>query len=478
MTMKRLPKKLAFLKRVKQLLRLAQRAFKGRWISIGFCLALILAATISAASYRNAKRLINNALHLHQGNEMLQILSGVSITLAHTEFRQTDDQWLRSLSELKDYQTTIHDLMPQLLELRRSRLQTTEQQQWLDALDVLIHQRENLFQQLIEQRQSGKLNAAVTKKIVIQVKQNQNSIRQIVIALRMNEEEFLKSQTEYFQTGFKNRMLLEIVGTLSTFILLFGIYGLASYQKRKRQQAEAQQQALAQMTTLSELKLQFFSMVSHEFRTPLSHILGSSQLLEETLKPLVEPAKLKNLYRIQASAKLVTQLLTDVLTLARADAGKLEYNPSQVELQSFCLNLVEDFQLSNESRQVMQFSRRGDRTHAWMDARLMYSVLSNLLSNATKYSPPSSTITFTLTTAPEAIAFQVKDEGIGIDKSDLATLYNPFIRGKNAQKAAGTGLGLALVKKCLDLHQGQITVESAVGLGTTFTVKVPQGNHH
>ncbi|PSB33423.1 ATP-binding protein [Stenomitos frigidus] len=453
-----------------------KRALKGKWITASFCLGLLLVATISAASYRNAKRLINNAIHLHRGNEMLQILSGVSITLAHTEFRRTDDLLLSSLSELKVYETTIQGLTPQLIRLNRSRPYSDRQQQYLDALDRLIRQREALFQQLIVQRQSGQTNTSAITKLVVQVKQNQSGIRQTITALRINEEDFLKSQTEYFQTGFENRMLLELVGTLSTFMLLFGIYGLASYQKRKRQQAEAQQQALAQVTALSELKLQFLSMVSHEFRTPLSHILGSSQLLAETLKPLVEPAKLKNLYRIQASAKLVTQLLNDVLTLARADAGKLEYNPSQIEIQSFCLNLIEDFQLSNESQQVIKFSRQGDRTHAWMDARLMYSVLSNLLSNAIKYSPPSSTITFTLITASEAIAFQIKDEGIGIDKDDLAALYNPFIRGKNAQKASGTGLGLALVKKCLDLHQGQITVESDVGVGTIFTVTVPQGN--
>ena len=476
--MKRLPKKLvAFLKRIKQLLQRVKSAWRGKLIPIAFCLALILAATISAASYRNAKRLINNAVHLHRGNEMLQLLSGISITLAHTEFRREDDTLRSSLSELEEYEATTQSLMPGLTQLKRSRPYTVKQQQWLDTLSVLIHQRKNLFRQLIVQRQRNQTDLAFQKRLGAQVKQNQNSIRQIVAALQTNEEDYLKSQAEYFQTGFENRMLLELIGTTSTFILLFGIYGLVTYQKRKRQQAEARQRSLAQATVLSELKLQFYSMVSHEFRTPLSHILGSAQLLEETLNPLVEPAKLKNLYRIQASAKLVKQLLNDVLTLARADAGKLEYNPSQVELQTFCLNLVEDFQLSDASQHVIKFTPQGDRTHAWIDARLMYSVLSNLLSNAIKYSPSSSTITFTLVVAPDAIAFRIADEGFGIDQDDIAALYNPFFRGKNAQKATGTGLGLAVVQKCVELHQGQITVESTVGIGTTFIVSVPQGDN-
>ncbi len=451
-------------------------ALRWKWIPVAFCLALILAATISAASYRNANRLTHNATQLHRSNEVLQILSSVSIALASTEFRRTDNLLLSSLSELKEYETTIQALIPQVAKLERSRNHTAQEQEWLNTLSFLLRQREASFQQLIEQRQSNRPDAAVQKELVAQVRQNQNDIRQMIDVLRVDEEDFLKSQAEYFQTGFENRMLLELIGTLSTFILLLSIYVLAWYQKRKRQQAEARQYSLAQVTTLSELKLQFFSMVSHEFRTPLSHILGSAQLLEETLKPLVEPVKLKNLYRIQASAKLMTQLLNDVLTLARADAGKLEYNPSQVEIQTFCLNLIEEFDLSDDSQHVIKFSRRGDRTHAWMDERLIYSVLSNLLSNAIKYSPPSSVVNFTLIAAAEAITFQVKDEGMGMDKDDLAALYNPFVRGKNAQKATGTGLGLAVVKKCLDLHQGHIAVESGVGMGTTFTVRVPQSD--
>ncbi|GEM_PF-651105 len=475
-TMRWLPRRfILLLKQVKQFLKRVKGAFRGKWIPAGFCLALILVVSLSALSYRNARRLTNNAEQLRQSNEKLQIISGLSISLAYTEFRRVDRVQLGDLSELKDYQTTIQSLKLQLAKLNQFPIRLAKQQQWLAALNALTDRREALFQQLIEQQQSQRLDMIAPEEMVTQIRQNQNSMRQIMAALQANEEAFLEDQAAYFQTGFENRLLLELVGALSTVVILVGIYSVASYQKTKRQQAEAQQQSLAQAKALSELKLQFFSLISHEFRTPLSHILGSAQLLEETLKSVVEPAKLKNLYRIQASAKLVTQLLNDVLTLARADAGKLEYNPSQVEIQTFCLNLIEDFHLLNEPQHAIKFSQQGDRTHAWMDARLMYSVLSNLLSNAIKYSPPSSTITFTLITAVEAIAFRVKDEGIGIAKEDLAELYNPFVRGKNAQRAIGTGLGLTVVKKCLDLHQGQISVESELGIGTTFTVSIPQG---
>ena len=197
-------------------------------------------------------------------------------------------------------------------------------------------------------------------------------------------------------------------------------------------------------------------------------------MLEESLKDMVEPARLKNLYRIQTSAKTMTQLLNDILMLARADAGKLEYNPKWLEIQTFCLNLIEDFQIFSHARRSLSFQQKGDRTHAYLDEKLMYSILSNILSNAVKYSPDDSTIYFTLIDEQDAIVFQIRDEGIGIPPADLEKMYEPFNRGSNAREIRGTGLGLAVVRKCLALHQGDIKVQSEVGVGTSFTIKISQ----
>jgi signal transduction histidine kinase len=109
-----------------------------------------------------------------------------------------------------------------------------------------------------------------------------------------------------------------------------------------------------------------------------------------------------------------------------------------------------------------------------VDEKLLYSSLSNLLSNAIKYSPPDSTIYFTFRGKSESVTFEIKDEGIGIAIEDQQRLYDPFSRGSNARTILGTGLGLAIVRKCLDLHQGQIFVESQLGIGSTFTVQIPQ----
>ena len=135
---------------------------------------------------------------------------------------------------------------------------------------------------------------------------------------------------------------------------------------------------------------------------------------------------------------------------------------------------MEDIQIGDQQHHVINFMDIGDRTHAWLDKSLIYSILSNLLSNAIKYSHEGGNIEFILDGHIDCVTFKVKDQGIGIVPEVQSTLFEPFHRGKNVGSISGTGLGLTLVKRCLDLHQGQIIVESKVNLGITFTVQIPQ----
>jgi signal transduction histidine kinase len=231
---------------------------------------------------------------------------------------------------------------------------------------------------------------------------------------------------------------------------------------------------LAQTKEISDLKMRLFSMVSHEFRTPLSTILVSTQMLTSSEQTWSEEKKVKNLSRIQSAAKTMAQLLSDILTLGRAEAGKLEFRPEPVNLVSFCQHLIEELQDSMECGSRINFTVQGSFTDAYIDSKLLQSILSNLLSNAIKYSSSNSSIQFTLNCTSEAVTFLVKDHGIGIAPDDQQRLYEAFHRGKNVGDVEGTGLGLAVVKTCVDLHGGQINVESKMNSGTTFTVTLPQ----
>ena len=241
----------------------------------------------------------------------------------------------------------------------------------------------------------------------------------------------------------------------------------------RRQEIEATYKEIEQAKELTDLKLNFFSLASHELRTPLSAILVSAQLLDNPNAEWSETKRSRNLKRIQSAAKTMTQLLADILLLTRAEAGKLEFYPQMVELPNFCKSLVEEVKFNTQAQHHISVTHQGESEFAYLDEKLLRAMLMSLLTNAIKYSPQESEIQFTISGENGHTRFQVRDQGIGVPAADQQRLFESFHRGQNAKTVAGTGLGLAVVKKCLDLHGGTIEVESQMGVGTIFTVDIP-----
>ncbi|MBD2129265.1 PAS domain S-box protein [Microcoleus sp. ZQ-A2] len=241
----------------------------------------------------------------------------------------------------------------------------------------------------------------------------------------------------------------------------------------ERKQAEEIRRALAAEQELRRVQLRFFSMVSHEFRTPLSTILGSAQLLKSYTQAWTEEKKLRNLGRIETAAKNMTQLLDDLLTINRAESGKLEFHPQPLELEKFCRSLVEDLQLNADPKHQISLTIQRQCPIACLDEKLTRCILTNLFSNAIKYSPQGGKIHLALTCSPKEAIFQIQDAGIGIPLEDQTHLFELFHRGQNIANIPGTGLGLSVVKQCLDLQGGQISIDSQVGVGTTVNLKIP-----
>lgn len=254
----------------------------------------------------------------------------------------------------------------------------------------------------------------------------------------------------------------------------------------ERKQAQANiLNALAKEKELSELKSRFITTTSHEFRTPLTTIQSSAELLEYYGEQWSVERKITHLHRIKGSVIYMTKLLNDVLAIGKAEAGKLKLSPEALDLENFCRTLVEDIQLQNHNQHQIVFSTGSEEKSKvnipffpmpQMDKQLLREILDNLLSNAIKYSPKESTINLNLSYDNKNAIFQISDRGIGIPLPDRERLFETFHRATNVGTIPGTGLGLTIVKKCVDIHQGQISVESEVGVGTTFTVTLPMYN--
>jgi signal transduction histidine kinase len=256
----------------------------------------------------------------------------------------------------------------------------------------------------------------------------------------------------------------------------------------ERQQAEAAaRRSLAQEQELNDLKSRFITTASHEFRTPLSIILTSAELLECFGADC--PIEKRNRYvqKIRDAVQGLTTILSDMLTLGKAESGTLEFKPVPLDLAAFCQELVEDLQLATNRQPAIQLQLTGSCNALTLDSNLLMLTLMNLLSNAIKYSPPNGNISLTVEcprlhmtkksaqakSTDRVIIFHVKDEGIGIPAEDLPHLFESFHRAKNVETIGGTGLGLAIVQRCVELHGGTIAVNSQVDQGTIVTVTLP-----
>jgi signal transduction histidine kinase len=244
---------------------------------------------------------------------------------------------------------------------------------------------------------------------------------------------------------------------------------------------EKLQKSLAQEKEISAMRSRFISMVSHEFRTPLAIISSSTGILQTFGDRLNAEKKQGHLETIQKTIKYTVQLLDDVLMINSVESEKIEFKPETLDIIDFCRRLIREIQGTSYSH-VIEFSLNSsqlilDHTlFAEFDPKIIRQVLTNLLTNAIKYSPGSSTVSFSLNITDKQIVFIVQDYGIGISKEDQVNLFASFYRGSNVGNISGTGLGLAIVKKCVDQHQGNITLESKLNQGTIFKVTIPRYN--
>jgi PAS domain S-box-containing protein len=242
---------------------------------------------------------------------------------------------------------------------------------------------------------------------------------------------------------------------------------------RRKQLEEELLKTLDKEKELSELKSRFVSMTSHEFRTPLSTIYSASELLEYYWHRWTEEERQDQLHLIQETVEHMTQLLEDILLIGQAEADRLEFHPTWIDLTQFCYELTTNLQLSIGRKHTLIFVSRCSVAMAWVDEKLLRQILTNLLSNGVKYSPIGSSIQLELACDPDQAILYVYDQGIGIPPEDHAHLFEPFHRAKNVGTVPGTGLGLAIVKQCVDVHGGTITLSSQVNVGTTFKVMLP-----
>lgn len=237
-----------------------------------------------------------------------------------------------------------------------------------------------------------------------------------------------------------------------------------------RKQAEKETyKALQRERELSDAKFEFITTTSHEIRTPLSVIQSSLDILHYNLDNLTDDKKQKHFQKIGGAVQRITSIVEDLLIVAEKEAGSLQFQPNEVDVIQLCQEIIN--RIINYNNRRIEFKVSGNATPtAMLDTKLIDRILTNLLENALKYSQPDKNVQFELCLLPSQIKFRIQDQGIGIPTESLPYIFNSFYRANNVETKPGMGLGLAIAKRCIDLHRGGIAVNSTVGEGTIFNV--------
>ncbi|MBI5278843.1 MAG: PAS domain S-box protein [Burkholderiales bacterium] len=241
-----------------------------------------------------------------------------------------------------------------------------------------------------------------------------------------------------------------------------------------RLQAEDEmRKALARERELSELKSRFVAVASHELRTPLAGILSSVELLDTYGNRLPDEERHELLAQVRAAVARMDAMVDQVLLASKLESGQFAFDPRPHSVPDLLVQLAAEMDQANPQAARIAMRCDGLEDARLLDAKLVRHILVNLLSNALKYSPPDTAVEcYAAAEDRDSLSFAVQDRGIGIPAQDLPRLFETFHRGGNVGSIQGTGIGLHIVRECVELHRGRIEVESEPGRGTIFHVRL------
>ena len=289
------------------------------------------------------------------------------------------------------------------------------------------------------------------------------------LALKRSEEKLIVYATELEKrVEVRTRELAEAIKNLEKVN-----ENLQEEIKTREKAEEGVRKLFQKEKELSELKSRFVSLASHEFRTPLSTIMSSVSLIARYEKDAQKDKRLKHINRIKNNVTNLTGLLNDFLDLEKLEEGQLKPVYDDFDFRQFIVEIRDEMQaISKKGQTIILISE--DNIHlVRLDEQMLKNICFNLLSNAIKYSNEDGTIKFIYRKEGDNLILIVKDEGIGIPKSEQHNLFLRFFRAKNASGIQGTGLGLYIVKKYVDEMNGSITFTSEIKKGSTFQIQLP-----
>jgi len=338
----------------------------------------------------------------------------------------------------------------------------------LASAEGLIQQANPAFERVFEYHPDRMFNKPLSKLITQQSRDNFEEVMQDLIEQnkmqRLDVTAKISEQSSFFADVVLSPVLNrnQLTGIICSF---------RDVSARKQLEIELRE-ALQKEKELNELKSRFVSMVSHEYRTPLATILLSTDLLKKYYDKMDQDRKQKHFDKISSQIRHMTRLMEDMLIVSKADAVGLKFEPKLTDVEALLREVVIELGLNHMTHGI-NFKASGNCSLVQADPKLIHTIVTNLLTNAIKYSPDNTEVDVGLTCDNDNIIINITDRGIGIPIDDQKHLFQIFHRAKNVGTIQGTGLGLIIVKQSVEAHGGTLDFESQENVGTTFIARLP-----
>lgn len=314
---------------------------------------------------------------------------------------------------------------------------------------------------------------------------NNHKQKKYLFAILENEPLYLKNMdtivsTYTIQNQTKIIYLKKNFISVNIIIVVFIVFTVSFVVNpliKKKELSELKlTKALIQEKELNELKTQFVSTASHEFRTPLSAINFAAGSIKKYAAKMEPIAIVQKLHKIEDQVKYMTKLLNNIFIAGSMEVGQMSFNPLHMNLGNFIDEILEEVYSFEENLHKIILIDTGELKNStiFIDEILGRNIFVNIISNALKFSPDADKITIEFSSEKDHTVISVTDFGIGIPKSELKKIFNPFTRGKNVELFKGTGLGLSIAKDAIDIIGGKIIIHRNNENGTTFLVKIPK----
>lgn len=353
-----------------------------------------------------------------------------------------------------------------------------------ESLDILIPPQElSVFQEQFRHyfQQKGLVQLGFDRDLLA-LKKNGESIP-IQVSLNPFETEdqsfIMILIADVSEQTKQKEQILKLNQTLSQLVdertedLRQTVIDLKDEIKRRKKAEFKMKAALEKEIELNELKTKFLSLVSHEFKTPLSIILSSATLAEKYTLPEHEEKRLKHLTNIKLKVKTLNNILNDFLSIERLHADHNTYHPETFPLNRVINSAVYDANMLSKENQKINYPDNIDELMIYFDEKILELSLNNLLNNSIKYSSDHSEIDVRVEVDKDRIHISVADNGIGISEEEQKYIFKPYFRAENALTHQGTGIGLNIVKEHLEKLDSSISFTSKEGEGSTFTISIP-----